>query len=1078
MSEMEIPISKTKIILPKRRVEILSRKRLLDAMYESLDRKLIMVSAPAGYGKTSLLIDLAYQSILPFSWLALDPLDRDPQRFIAYVIAALKDRFSKFGNRSSSALNAMTSLEDGMERLLVTLVNEIYDEIQEHFVLVLDDYHLLDDVQPIQYFINRFIQLVGENCHLVLSSRSLPNLPDLPLLVARDQVGGIGFTDLSFRAEEIQALLAQNQQIHLSDEEAGKLFELTEGWVTGLQFTDLDSLRRSGGRNYPSTKSTGITIFDYLGQQVLERQPDALRLFLLRSSLLEEFDAKLCEAVLSPLYPEPQDWPRILETIAQKNLFVLPVGSHGQWLRYHHLFRDYLQERLRREFPEEVTPILQRLATSNETRGEWEKAYQIYRMLGDINALANMIERNGTPMYQHAALTLEAWLKDLPPSLLQNRPGLLSLRGAIESFKGNTSEAVSLFSRAIGKFRDRKDIPGLALALVRRGNAYRLLGDYKESNQDAEEAMRLTEGNDDLQWNYADALRVKGLSLYRRGQTVQAANYLEAALDIYIRLNDVPTIPILLMETGLTYATTGNYSQAKSSYEKALNRWRRIGNLNWQSNLLNNLGVLHHQQGEYELAAQVLEEGLLCAKQSSDKRMEALTAISLGDLYTDLDDYEIAERNYRQVEDVVQQLRDPFLINYLALAEIKLAILRDDLAQARDRIDQVAASIRIGDSDYEHGLYQFTHGRLLLMEGKLKEAAMEFTKAKKSFMQDGREMEGIWSRIWLAAVEYQIGDKEAARNEIKATLQNPTQINHSVVVAARQAYHWLKDLRDEPEVRKLVRNLFERVDRMDDQLPRIRRQVRRLARTIEIPAPHLVISAFGSAQVQINGRLITMADWQTQSVKELFFYFLAAERPLTKEQIGGVLWPETVEPSKLKLRFKNEIYRLRRAVGQDIILFDHEYYQFKRAVDHEYDVEAFEAYVAKAKSSIVPEEQIELYQKATALVRGSYLEDFGATWVLPERERLNQVYLSALLTLSELYQREGQVSKALFTCQRALAYDPTSEAVYRQMMYVYHRMGDRPSIIHVYETCEKTMRRVFDLTPSEETQRLYHNLIL
>jgi two-component SAPR family response regulator len=368
-------------------------------------------------------------------------------------------------------------------------------------------------------------------------------------------------------------------------------------------------------------------------------------------------------------------------------------------------------------------------------------------------------------------------------------------------------------------------------------------------------------------------------------------------------------------------------------------------------------------------------------------------------------------------------------------------------------------------------------GRLSLQAGKPQQAIAEFTEAKRCFTLDGRETEGIWSHVWLTAVYCQIGDLTSAREEIKAALPNPNQINHAAVVATRQARDWLRSLRNDPEVRLFLRGLFERADHLDDQLPRIRRQLRRLARTIEVPSPHLIIRAFGQGQVWVNSKLVEKSMWQTQSVRELFFYFLAEVKPLTREQVGEVLWSGTMEPSKLKLRFKNEIYRLRRAVGQDTIMFDGETYQFNRAIDHEYDIEAFEAYLAIAKNLITPDEKINFYQKAIDLVNGKYLEDIGSTWVWPEREKLTQSYLTASLSLAELYYQTGQIPKALSTCRRALEYDDTSEAVYRLMMQIFYRMGDKASIVHTYNTCEQTLHRIFDLPPSAETKDLYRELI-
>ncbi|HUH98354.1 MAG TPA: tetratricopeptide repeat protein [Anaerolineales bacterium] len=1078
MSGSEILISKTKIIVPRRRVELLTRQRLLDALYEILDRKLIMVSAPAGYGKTSLLIDLAHHSDLPFCWLAIDSLDREPQRFIAYFIAAIAEHFPKFGNRSRSALNTLTNLEDGMEAVLVTLINEIYDEIHEHFVLVLDDFHLVDDVDPVVYFVNRFTQLADENCHLVLSSRSLTNLSDLTMLVAREQVGGLSFSDLSFRPEEIQALLSQNQQIHLSDEEARRLAEATEGWVTGLQFTDLSLIQGKAAAQASvwSPAAVGVDVFDYLAQQVLERQPDWLQLFLLRSSLLEEFDPELCEIVLAPFYSDRQDWSKIIDLIVQKNLFALPVGTNGQWLRYHHLFRDFLQARFRNERSEEASSILQRLAEFHEAHGDWEKAYQLHKQLGDFEALVQLIEHAGIFMYQHAMLTLDSWLKDLPPSIFQERPALLSLRGLIETQKGYGSEGIVLFDRAVEKFRGDGNIYGLALTLARRGSTYRLLGDYKDATRDADEALALAEKEDEMQWVCADALRVKGLSLFRQGYTFQAARYLERALDTYVRLNDTPVIPALLMETGVMYAETGEFAKAQSLYQKALEIWRRAGNLTWQADVLNNLGVLYYLQGDYERAAQTLEEGLLCARQGGYKRGEALILIGLGDLYAEVEDFEIAAQNYQQAEGLAQQLGARFLINYLALARFNLALLERDHVGASLASVQCAGLIRAEDSNYEYGLYQLMRGRLSLVDAKLEQAVEELAEAKQSFSRDGRQAEIILSHVWMAAAQSAAGDRPAAWQEMKSILQEPNRINHRAVLATHQARDRLAALRNEPQAKPTLRDLFKRADSLDVQLPRIRRQLHRLARAIEVPSPKLIIRAFGLGEVQVNGKPVTMKDWQTQSVRELFFYLLSLKRPATRGQIGDALWAGVTEPAKLNLRFKNEIYRLRRAMGQDVILFKENRYQFNPTLDHEYDVEAFEAFVAKGKSCSDPVECIDLYQRAIDLVHGRYLEDMDATWVLPERERLNQAYLWTSLALAELYLKAGRTRDALKVCEDALKYDATSEAAYRLKMQIYRRLGDRGSVIHTYKTCEQVMRNIYDLPPSEETQRLFEEL--
>jgi LuxR family maltose regulon positive regulatory protein len=426
-------------------------------------------------------------------------------------------------------LEKTSSFEIDMERLLVTICNEIIETIREHFIFVLDDFHLLDKVQPIQNFINRFIQLMDENCHLVISSRVLTGLTDLPLLVAREQVSGLSFSDLAFQPQELQALLAQNNNLHISDEQANKLIAETEGWITGLQFSGADILPRNSNS---LARDDNATLFEYLGQQVLDHQPPELQEFILRTALFEEFDPALCEAVLAPFYSEKQDWQKWIKMISNNNLFALPVGADGRWLRYHHLFRDFLRARFERERPQEIGMILLRLESAYETLGEWEKAHHICKKMNDVTLLAEMIERSATPMLQHAIVTLETWLNELPPSMLRNRPGLLSIRGTVIYTKGDVHEGLSLLMQAEKLYRQENNVSGLNLTLIRRATVYRFLGEYAAALRDVEEVIQSTQADDDMQILHAEALRLKGLVSVSFGQCTPIHSIFRALIDL------------------------------------------------------------------------------------------------------------------------------------------------------------------------------------------------------------------------------------------------------------------------------------------------------------------------------------------------------------------------------------------------------------------------------------------------------------------------------------------------------------------------------------------------------------------
>jgi ATP/maltotriose-dependent transcriptional regulator MalT/two-component SAPR family response regulator len=879
----------------------------------------------------------------------------------------------------------------------------------------------------------------------------------------------LSHAELAFLPREIQALYAQNHHQHLSDEMAKELADQTGGWITGMVLSNLQGVRISG-----------VDMFSYLGRQVLDQQPAHVREFLLRTSLPEEFNAEFCENVLAPFYASrgPQNWFALMGLILEKNLFVLPLGEDGRWLRYHPLFREFLQTRLKEEHPHEIRPMLERMVKTYEQAGEWEKAYYICKQLHNPEALANVIEHAGTAMLQSALVTLEGWVNALPPSIVVKRPGLISLLGPMTAMKGNLQESNKLLDKAVSVYRKGRDKAGLTLALTRRANTLRLLGSYNESMHDIDEALRLAEANSAFQPHYAEALRLKGLNLYRLGESRQAVGMLEHSLSLYTAMNETGRIPTVLMETGMAHRAIGDIESAQHSYQEALKIQISEKNLYYQAETLNNLAVLYYLVGEYELASETFENGLICARKSRNQRTECVLLTGIGDLYSEVDEYDAALQAYQQAELLAGELPGFFISNYLILARGNLALWQGDLETVSQILKTSQKRILTSRSSYEYGLWNLLKGRFQILQKRPRKAISFLQDCKNSFTQDGRDLETLWSIVWLTVAYAQIGQVQRARDEIQDVLKSAGVPDHALLITILQAAPYLADLKNDPQIGRLLNTLLEKSQALKEKMPAIRRVLRHHAQSIQMPVAVLTIRAFGRPEVIVNGSVVGMPDWRTQSVRDLFFYFLYKREAITKEQAGEALWSETSDPQALKKRFKNEIYRLRRAVGRNVIIFDEEYYLFNRALDYEYDVEAFDTYLKRAQKARDITEQIEWYQKAVDLVQGPYLSDVTADWVVQERARLGQAYSAALEELARRYLNVNQLERCITVCQLGLNLDACNEMLYQLSMRANAAMGDRAAIARLYQACKVALYAGLGLSPSLETETLFRELTI
>jgi len=1067
-------LTQTKVILPQRRKELFTRQRLINILYDLLDEKLILVIAPAGYGKTSLLVDFTYQVDMPVCWYAVDELDQTAERFFAYFIAALQHRFPAFGEASLAALKAINQFNPDINQLVSVIVNDAYEHIQEHFLIVLDDYHLVSGVKEIQTFINRFINESAENCHLILSSRTLLTLPDLPLLVARSQVGGIGFEELAFRADEIQSFVLQYYHVTLSDSAAQDLARDTEGWITGLMLS-AQVMGQGMTIQMRAARVTGVELYTYLAQEILDQQTPAIRDFLLHTGYLDEFDASLCAAI----WGLSSDWQALIDELVQNNLFVLPVGEAGNWLRYHHLFRDFLQAQYEKENPSEVGNLLRRIAAVYIQREDWARAYSIYQRIGDVPAITDLVEKAGTSLIRGSQFaTLAKWIDALPAESLDSHPSLISHKGTVLLIQGQVEKSLEYLNQAEVDQRSANDRLGLARTLARRAAAQRYLGDYQASVTDGSEALALSEGDGELRSVQAEACRAMGVSLYHQGKLNKAYEKLNQSLSLFQSLNDEPDVALVQMELGICCQYQGDTRQAVANYEQALDYWQAVRNTSRQSFVLNNLGNLHHLSGNYVEAAKLFEEALTLARRNGIARSEAYLLFNLGNLYADLEAYDSARDAYRKTREACQTLDDHFLLLNVDLAESTLARREGDYPKARAYLQSAQELVQQSHYSFENGIWAMEAGSLSLAVNELPEAVSHLSEAIHIFDEGGQKLEAASAALLLSRAYSLCGEASQAHGAMEHAFSLVADLDsiQPFVVVGRGSKDELRSKLEDANIGPAAVKLLRKVEYFEGQIPALRRRLRPHAATVLLVPPKLTIFALGRSQVKVDGKAVTSTKWVTQKrARELFFLLLAHPKGMTKEEIGIALWPES-SSERLRLQFKNTVYYLRFALGQETIINDERHFSFNADMDYSYDVQEFEHRIMEAGTTEAPQEKIEKLQTAVQLYQGAFFPDGEGSWVLTERQRLARLYEEALLALAQLYLEQGDAKAALTYCQKIIAENRCQEAAHRLAMQAYAALGDRAGIANQYEDLRQALAEGFGMEPSPETERLYKML--
>jgi ATP/maltotriose-dependent transcriptional regulator MalT len=1062
------PLVVTKIRVPNRRRDLLPRRRLVDFIHAHLDSRLILISAPAGYGKTTLLTDFAHDAELPVCWYTLDAFDRDLRVFLEHLIAAITQRFPTFGERSRTFLQNVTDPSRNLYPLVATLVQEIYDAIPEYFVLVLDDHHTVEDQEQINEFIDLLVTYVDENCHLILASRTLPALPNLSLLLARRQATGLSIDELRFTPQEIRALAQQNYGLTLSMEQAGILAQQTGGWITGLLLTAVP-LWEQAQLEIPRQGRISVSLYDYLSKQVLDQQPVPLRDFLLDSSILDELSVELCTEVLK--VDKAAD---LMDQLRTRNLFVIEFEGDGGRLRYHDLFREFLQTSLRRRDDARFRELMRRAAQAYAARGEWERAVSRYLMLQEQEPMADIVERTAALMYERGRReTLASWIDALSETILIARPSLLVHRGKIHADQGEHGAAMALYQRAELAFTAAGDRAGVAYVLVIKGYLLRFQGRYAEAVAHCQQALTVLTGlavGEKL--TMALAHKNIGLCQLRLGRLAEGRKALQQAAHLYEVLANSFDMGMVHHDLGLSYELAGDLAGAVDHYQAALRCWQELGNPGPWASTLNSLGVVHYLRGEYDQALRLLTEALSKVQQAADLRVEAHIWASLGDLQRDLGALEQARQAYTEGLQVAIRANSGFILTYTLNALGAIACLKGDLVQAKSWLQRAMEQAEAHASNYEIALCHASLGVLYREEGSLAAAQSHLDQAIQIFQDCGFPQESGRAYLQSAQLAFLAGDREAAMADLTQALALVLQLGFDqfLVVEGVHLQPLLRYGAEQGIGGEVLLRLLRRIEAHQARMAERREPLVQAE-----PEPALTIYALGQPRVELAGEAV---QWATTQSRDLFFCLLLHRQGLRREHIAEKFWPDHA-PAKLDGIFRSTFYRLRRALFRDSVLFADGLYHFNREVDYWFDVEEFEGLLDRAGQAQTLDrlQEIALLGDALALYRGDYLEGVYHDWCVLERERLRGRYLAALETLARLYADRKDLHRAIELYQRLLVQDPYREPAHQALMRCYFRLGDRAAAIRQYQACANVLREELGLDPTPETEALYLQII-
>jgi LuxR family transcriptional regulator, maltose regulon positive regulatory protein len=1064
--------------------------------------KLVLLYAPAGYGKTTLLADFARNTSITCCWYFMDHLDADKNTFLETLLMSMRLRFPRFGSKLDALLaSAIAADAEGLagfhyEAMIDALLATIETEITERFVLMLCNYQEMSACQEVDELVNHFLRKLPENCVLVIESRATPGL-DFALLLAHREMVGIGSDLLRFTAQEIRDLALLQGMTEFNEAEATQLALSFEGWITGILLgAHLRGIEFLPQWSHEHEKQSSLVdrhhLFSYVVNEVFERNPE-LYSFLKEASVLQEMTPSLCTKLLGI-----QDAARHLHYLEQNGLFVTRRGE-GKHAIYicHSVLRELLYNDLFQQMPARFIALHQRAAHLLSADKNYEKAvYHAFEAKAWDLVSHLILECHDQMLKQGHAATLTRWIDELLPTITMSNPRLLLIRASIHLVGGEHTCALSLLdaaSIAIMEYVEPEKIPRLQIEIViLRSKALFQQGDYRQALLLCQEIQERLPANEIRM--RADVHTRLGVCANLLGDFMTGIAQLQKALQLWGRHTIERQTAELHSALASAYSLVGNFALAEHHISRAIASWGQLHDEWGQINNVIRQGGIKQRQGVFAEAEKAFKQALTLARGPIHfLRGEAYSQVSLGELYQDQGLY---EQSLKRIEDglaLAHRIKDKYLINctlcflamtYLYMGDAETALLLVSDVDVQD--------IHTPSLSYEQAVCELAYGTILLYQQRFDDAYCHLSKVEVSLNKMGLKRELIQAilRMALCLLEQgQTNEWMQRIEEIVHLLKVQNGYKHLVFIELRHLTRLYQVVETHPAMKNL-RELLDLTPERQITAPHllatptptpIMKQGQPVHPLVQITThPKICIRALGEPSVAIEDRPITR--WRMARSMELFFFLLDCERPMRKEQIITGLWSEVDE--QINQTFHSTIYYLRKALDGQGITSQGSTYTLDLAayfgMNVWYDVTEFQQQQARAKQALSREDDVvarEALLTMLELYQGDYVQPFYSDWCTFKRDELRRMYLDARCLLAQIAWRQERFDECALHWQHTLTIDNCLEEAHYGLMRCYLRQGKRGLALRQYQRCRDTLQREMDILPGSTVQNLYQRLM-